>query len=551
MTPSEIADNALNATLEKVQSLMKLCIKLKASDPGTLTLSDEIARWLAKDLKLYGGSATSFSPQLLSCAAIVRQHSKAGAFVSLPDWTSVMDNDLRIKSHPQCHKMVDYRPFSQPEPTTSSSAVPAEVQSTTQTLTKSILAIGPTQLASSKAKQPVPPADQEVLPNAFALRSPTVPVTEPIASDIQSTTACPMIPELPTPHPPSISPVVKSRKRKAEETHYDEMTVMHGHAPAAISRTPIRKLKKVASGGETIDEKHKTLLVKTWDVVAMDTTYKDTYPTDWVDNGGVWDTATRLAGPNINPPPKRPRMHENKSRPASKKLAENAPAKTIKPSTRSSSRAQHNITLDDLLKEQPTNLRPHHADLRAPQNIQSCEPSQSLEVTFPALISMLAPVLPSAHANSPELEPTGRDILQSIRDLSKRFDLLATNERADTLDARVDSVEERFGWRLMELEKQIITSDARWQSLSSSVGNLAMSLRAHQNYPAAHHHHSNSTKYAEQNAARHELTESISSVEKASPSTSFPAHWQEHSLGSSRRSAQLPAKSEQIFTGVA
>jgi hypothetical protein len=46
MTPSEIADNALNATLEKVQSLMKLCIKLKASDPGTLTLSDEIARRL-------------------------------------------------------------------------------------------------------------------------------------------------------------------------------------------------------------------------------------------------------------------------------------------------------------------------------------------------------------------------------------------------------------------------------------------------------------------------------------------------------------------------
>ncbi|KAG2058428.1 hypothetical protein BDR06DRAFT_1004144 [Suillus hirtellus] len=541
MTPLEIADNTLNATLEKVQSLMKLCIKLKASDPGTLTLSDEITRRLAKDLKLYGGSTTLFSPQLLSCAAVVWQHSKAGAFVSLPNWTSVMDNDPCIKSHPQCHKTVDYRPCSQPEPTTSSSAVLAEVQSTTQTLTKSILAIGPTQLASLKAKQPVPPADQEVLPNAFVLRPPTVPVTEPIASDIQSMTACPMIPEPPTPHPPSISPVVvgqsiletgnrnintqletaarpkKSRKRKAEETHYDEMTVMHGHAPAAISWTPIQKLKKVASGGGTIDEKHKTMLVKTWDVVATDATYEDTYPTDWADNGGVWDTAIRPAGPNINPPPKRPRTHENKSRPASKKLAENAPAKTIKPSTGSSSRAQHNITLDDLLKEQPTNLRPHHADLQAPQNIQSCEPSQSLEVTFPALISMLAPVLPLAHANSPELEPTGRDILRSVQDLSKRFDLLATNERADALNARVDSVEERFGWRLMELEKQIITSDARWQLLSSSVGNLVMSLRAHQNYPAAHHHHSNGTKYAEQNAARHELTESISSVEKASP----------------------------------
>ena len=92
MTPSEIANNALQATLETVQSLMKRCMKLKESDPGTLILSDDspdavgFARLdlylcfdktnehlaQAKDLQAVLGSATSFSPQLLSCAAVVR-----------------------------------------------------------------------------------------------------------------------------------------------------------------------------------------------------------------------------------------------------------------------------------------------------------------------------------------------------------------------------------------------------------------------------------------------------------------------------------------------
>jgi hypothetical protein len=44
MTPSEVANDALNATLEAVQALMKRCMKLKESDPVALTLSDEIAR---------------------------------------------------------------------------------------------------------------------------------------------------------------------------------------------------------------------------------------------------------------------------------------------------------------------------------------------------------------------------------------------------------------------------------------------------------------------------------------------------------------------------
>ncbi|KAG1785942.1 hypothetical protein EV424DRAFT_1551523 [Suillus variegatus] len=163
MTPSEIANDALQATLETVQSLMKRCMKLKESDPGTLTLSDEITRRLAKDLKLYGGSATSFSPQLLSCAAVVREHSKAGIFVSLPDWKTVIDDDPRIKSHPRFHKTVDYRPSTFPEqtPPASASAVPEDVA---KTLAESIPVIMPLQLGSWKATQPAPSAGNEVLP---------------------------------------------------------------------------------------------------------------------------------------------------------------------------------------------------------------------------------------------------------------------------------------------------------------------------------------------------------------------------------------------------
>ncbi|KAG1853770.1 hypothetical protein C8R48DRAFT_776924 [Suillus tomentosus] len=61
---------------------------------------------------MYGGNATSFSPQLLSFAAVVRENSKGGAFESVPDWTSVTDDDPRIKSHPRFDKTVDYLPPS-------------------------------------------------------------------------------------------------------------------------------------------------------------------------------------------------------------------------------------------------------------------------------------------------------------------------------------------------------------------------------------------------------------------------------------------------------
>ncbi|KAG2086820.1 uncharacterized protein F5147DRAFT_659119 [Suillus discolor] len=609
MTPSEIANNALQATLETVQSLMKHCMKLKESDPGTLTLSDEIARCLAKDLKLYGGSATLFSPQLLSCAAIVREHSKAGIFVSLPNWKTVIDNDPRIKSHPWFHKTVDYRSstFAKPQLTT------VLADSMVKTLAESIR---PPQLGSWKATQLVPSAGNEVLPSMPRLQTLGVPVTELMISDIRSSAAPPLVFQPPTCLPRSIAPMMvrhgihtagsmktettaqpRKTKRKAEESDNDskEAEVAHGLTPTPISRKPIRKRKKkfMSDGGDegdagTIHVKvtltQKTLSVKTFNVVAPDAILADTSATELVNDRGFWDEKTRPAGwgldsniatmevgrqanlsvhyhsqkcdkcvklkvpcivlpdkkfgcirltcancdgmkiactidgagvrqrlqvkveeavgePNINPLPKRPRTCVNKSRPAVKNLAKSSPAKTMKPATRSSTRVAQTVTVDNPLNEQPTNLRPKHPALLAPQNMQSSDPSKPSEMGLPAIISMPAPLQPPGPTNLPEPEPSGKDILRSIQDLGRRFDLLATNERVDVLDARVDLVEDRFGWRLMVLEKQITASDACWQSVTSSMGNLSMSLQIHKNDPAAHRPgSSNGTKYAPQNA---------------------------------------------------
>ncbi|KAG1786418.1 hypothetical protein EV424DRAFT_1356750, partial [Suillus variegatus] len=221
MTPSDIANEALNSTLEAVQPLMKRCMKLKESDPTALIFSDEIAR--LGDLKLYGGAATSFSPQLLSCAAVVRQYSKAGAFVSLPDWNSVVDNDPRIKMHPRFHKTVGYRPpppaypDAEPEPSMSSSTVPAEPHSTGGTL---VVASKAPDLIQSLHVVP------EVQPSISQLLSPAAPVAEPIISGIRSTATPMLIPEPTPPCSVSIAPATVG-----QNVHGNIRTVRQGNAP--------------------------------------------------------------------------------------------------------------------------------------------------------------------------------------------------------------------------------------------------------------------------------------------------------------------------------
>ncbi|KAG1859479.1 hypothetical protein C8R48DRAFT_774813 [Suillus tomentosus] len=99
-----------------------------------------------------------------------------------------------------------------------------------------------------------------------------------------------------------------------------------------------------------------------------------------------------------------------------------------------------------------------------------------------------------AHAIVPE--PTPREILQSIQELGQRFDLLATNDRVDALDARIESVEGRIGQQLVMLEQCINTSDVQWRAMLASVGHLTLSLWDHKDDVAAHRHPISTAGYA-------------------------------------------------------
>ncbi|KAG2056554.1 hypothetical protein BDR06DRAFT_969938 [Suillus hirtellus] len=107
------------------------------------------------------------------------------------------------------------------------------------------------------------------------------------------------------------------------------------------------------------------------------------------------------------------------------------------------SRSQRSIAGSKGAEKQPREVLPGQAQIQ-PEHRQSPAPTNLLEP-----------------------EPTARDILQGIQDLSRRLDLLAANERVDTLEVRVGSVETNLLQQLDELEQQLNKSDAQWQSLES------------------------------------------------------------------------------------
>ncbi|KAG1887526.1 uncharacterized protein F5891DRAFT_988128 [Suillus fuscotomentosus] len=557
MTPSDIANEALNSTLEAVQPLMKRCMKLKESDPTALIFSDEIARRVAKDLKLYGGASTSFSPQLLSCAAVIRQHSKAGAFVSLPDWNSVVDNDPRIKTHPRFHKTIGYRPpppaypDAEPEPSMSSSTVPAEPNSTRGTL---VIASKAPDLIQSLHVVP------EVQPSIAELLSPAAPVAEPLISGVQITATGMPNPE-PTP-PCSIStapvtvgrnvngnvrsvrqgnaPTCQPQKRKLETNGSEP-------EPSSVPRKPVEKRRRKFASDEEGNGATGTIHVKVTFrallcllLMALSVKARNAVaptamsPSEIVDERGFWDAesrpvgwgldatvatavehsvryhprkcdkcikmdvrcivlpdkkfgCTRLACANcdemkitcaidgvgirqrlqakaqkavmktgVDPEVKRSRTHAPKSRTAVKTPVLSAPPKAAKPSRRLSLAPKkvvfENPTIE--VRQEPEAMMPDDANIRASRNIQSFRSLQLPPVDVPApLTSSMAPT-PS------EPEPTTRDILQSIQDLGRRFDLLATDERVDALHVRLDSVERRISLRLTALEEGFSVSNA-------------------------------------------------------------------------------------------
>ncbi|KAG1868412.1 hypothetical protein F4604DRAFT_1927275 [Suillus subluteus] len=521
MTPLEIANDALNATLEAVQSMMKRCMKLKEDDPVTLTLSDEIARQVAKDLKLHGGSTTSFSPRLLSCAATVRQCSKAGAFVSLPNWNAVVDNDPHINT-----------------PTVPQDCGLSFFHSLCQRRTRThhvvICCTGESAISDTDTHKYDP--------------------GKPLISDIQSTVTAAEVQEPPAPLPPSIASVtVRHNIFVARNIKMEAKATMP-------PPTKTKKRKAEADNSEPVPPpvSRKALSVKACNAVAP----ADMSASDFVDERGFWDAETRPTGwgddcniatavehsvryhpqkcdkcikldvpcivlpnkkfrcirlacsecdemkitcaidsagirqrlqakakeavikPRANPLPKCSRTRAPKSGEVAKTPLTSAPPKTTKPATHSYSHAEKKVVLDNSpieARQLPMDLMPDHMNVQAPSNMQSFGSFDLPEVQPPAPVNMAATV---------------PDVLHGIHELGRKFDLLATNDRMDALDARVDSVEQRISLRLMVLEERFATSDAHMGSASPFIGNLSRSLQADRNDRPAHSLRASGTTHA-------------------------------------------------------
>ncbi|KAG1792089.1 uncharacterized protein HD556DRAFT_1482927 [Suillus plorans] len=442
MTPLEMANEALNSTLEAVQPLMKRCMKLKESDPTALIFSDEIARRVAKDLKLYGGAATSFSPQLLSCAAVVRQHSKAGAFVSLPNWNSMVDNDPCIRTHPWFHKTVGYcppprtYPNEEPELSMSSSTVLVEPHSTRGTLIDIIPACTPEQLMASKAPDLIQSLHvvPEAQPSISELPSPAAPHCNPHA---HTGTTAPMFRfnhsrdsqmKLWQGNTPTGGP----QKRKLETDDSDP-------EPNLVSRKPVQKQKRTFTSDEegkgttdTIHVKQRALSVKACNAVA----WTNTPPFEYVDERGFWDAESRPAGwgldatvataaevgrqsnlitycltyssilfaiiPGNATNASKWMTYAPKSRTAVKTHVVSAPPKTAKLSGHLSSLALQKVMFENPpieVQQEPQGVMPDDPNMQASCNIQSFRSLQLPPVDMPAH------VIPSVATYYSDLSP--------------------------------------------------------------------------------------------------------------------------------------------------
>ncbi|KAG2109998.1 uncharacterized protein F5147DRAFT_652168 [Suillus discolor] len=442
--PPEQANHALNITLAALQSLMKHCIKVKEGDPEALWLSDEIARRVAKDLKMYGGNATSFSPKLLSFAAVVRENSKGGAFESVPDWTSVTDDDPRIKSHPHFDKTVDYLPPSSLDDlviaTTATANPPAVLATATANPptvpTMATAAIPPSMLASpskpSLTESDILAGPEPELKGTSDLgkekaEGPPIPIDTPAAPPTQYNLF-----------------VASTKKRKAADKDTDTVVTVAKTKLPSPSEEPVKKRKitsKTISKTELgLDEdiatpwKHSVryhprqcdkcakldiaclvLPDKKFGYMHLACENCDSMKIACaIDGVGVRQRLQAKAATASSSPLKQPQA--SKSRAVSK-----APVKRVSRSQRSI--VQHKASPEEEIKLAPTNLL--------------------------------------------EPEPTAREILQGIQDLGRRLDLLAATERVDALEVRVDSMEMNLLKRLDRLEQQLNESDARWKSLES------------------------------------------------------------------------------------
>ncbi|KAG1787887.1 uncharacterized protein HD556DRAFT_1312465 [Suillus plorans] len=410
--PPEVANDALNVTLAVVQSLMKRFIKVKEGDPEALRLSDKIARHMAKDLKLYSGNATSFSPQLLSFATVVRQHSKGGAFENIPDWTSITNNDPQIKSHPQFKKTMDYRP-------------PSTLKISTIATSTDIPATIPIPLAPI-----VPPSTPLTLPSMPFHTDPdfiTKPVVEPKRWLRERKN--PPVPRYSTAGPPA-------------RFHHLYMTNAQRKQEKEVLQVGSSKKRKASN----------SLLLQELLPVTTD---KDIPP---VTDKGFWDAETwnearilmsLLRGRLTN------LKHFIRYHPRQcNKCAKLDIACLVLPDKK--------FGYTHLACANCNNMKITCAinGVGVWQRLQGVE-KKPMEVLL-GWPQMQPELGQSAPTNLLEPEPTAREILQGIQDLGRRLDLLATNGQV-----RVGLVETNLLKRLDELEQRLNESDAQWKSLES------------------------------------------------------------------------------------
>ncbi|KAG1806386.1 uncharacterized protein HD556DRAFT_1436351 [Suillus plorans] len=204
---------------------------------------------------------------------------------------------------------------------------------------------------------------------------------------------------------------------------------------------------------------------------------------------GVWErmqakAKAKAAEDTCNP------VRRSKSCAPKSRVVNNAPVntrsrKTVMPPALSSSEVEPNIIecADSAPDANPlcVDVSPVHTEV---QLMPTMCPSVHAEAEVPQAV------------NPAEPEPTARDILQSIQDLGRWLDLLATNERVDELDARLGPVEDIFGQRLSALEQCLNSSDTEWRAMSASVGHLTIALHDHKDDLTAHRSRINTTAYA-------------------------------------------------------
>ncbi|KAG1893515.1 uncharacterized protein F5891DRAFT_985859 [Suillus fuscotomentosus] len=531
MTPSEAANDALNATLAAMQPLMKCCMKLKEGDPESLTLSDDIARRVlnptqAKDLRMHAGDAMSFSPQLLSCAAVIQQYSKGGTFECVPDWTSVSDNDPRIQSHPRFDKTVGYCSPSEIEVSTSFEPVNLPVSavlSPTDTLTpqSTVLAVLPTASI----------ADGDPITSPDTPPRPTSPPPKPADATSSADTSAP--PATPFKHnlfvagtqkkSAKVAPQVgKSKKRKAADDT-DEAVTDTPELPPRSSKPRQQRKKKFHSDEDpenaptgtvyAIPKQKVSLPVaakKDADPAVLDTSDApddkgfqdaDTRPALWGQDSHIATPLQAIFRPS-SPPEVRQVQETRHTLPCPARqevrmhmkitcaidgvgVRERLQAKTAvaasNPPKHSGTRILKSRAKTPGRSSRKTNLAPpppsssgseqegNEAEQQPTDVLPGNAPMAQLPTTSAAdPVPQPEQDAQPAPANAMDAEPTARHILQSIQDLGRRLDLFATNERVEALEVRVASAETNFNQRLNALEQRLNISDAQRRAMSAS-----------------------------------------------------------------------------------